>query len=105
VAAAVSSKDHQTLVTAVKAAGLVDTLASSGPFTVFAPTDAAFNRLPAGTLNMLLRPANREKLRAVLTYHVVPGAVTSTKLDPHAGIGYDPDDTSLFLLPYRKAVR
>jgi uncharacterized surface protein with fasciclin (FAS1) repeats len=80
VAAAVSSKDHQTLVAAVKAAGLVDTLAGSGPFTVFAPTDAAFARLPAGTVNTLLQPANRDQLRAVLTYHVVPGAVTSAKL-------------------------
>lgn len=80
VAAAMSSNDHQTLVAAVKAAGLVDTLASKGPFTVFAPTDAAFARLPAGTVDTLLQPANREQLRAVLTYHVVPGKVTSGDL-------------------------
>ena len=80
VAAAVGSKDHQTLVAAVKAAGLVDTLASGGPFTVFAPTDAAFAKLPAGTVDTLLQPANREQLLAVLTYHVVPGTVTSTEL-------------------------
>lgn len=80
VAAAMSSQDHKTLVAAVKAAGLVDTLASSGPFTVFAPTDAAFARLPAGTVDTLLQPANREQLRAVLTYHVVPGRVTAADL-------------------------
>jgi uncharacterized surface protein with fasciclin (FAS1) repeats len=80
VAAAVNSKDHQTLVAAVKAAGLADTLATGGPFTLFAPTDAAFARLPAGTVDNLLQPANREKLRAVLTYHVVPGKVTAAEL-------------------------
>jgi uncharacterized surface protein with fasciclin (FAS1) repeats len=80
VAAAMQSKDHETLVAAVKAAGLVDTLASGGPFTVFAPTDAAFAKLPAGTVDTLLQPANRDQLRAVLTYHVVPGKVTSTQL-------------------------
>jgi len=80
VAAAMKSKDHATLVAAVKAAGLVDTLASGGPFTVFAPTDAAFAKLPAGTVDTLLQPANREQLRAVLTYHVVPGKVTSAQL-------------------------
>lgn len=80
VAAAVSSKDHRTLVAAVKAAGLVDTLASAGPFTVFAPTDAAFARLPAGTIDTLLQPANRDQLRAVLTYHVIPGRVTAAQL-------------------------
>jgi uncharacterized surface protein with fasciclin (FAS1) repeats len=80
VAAAMKSKDHQTLVAAVKAAGLVDTLASGGPFTVFAPTDAAFARLPAGTVDTLLQPANRDQLRAVLTYHVVPGKVTAAQL-------------------------
>jgi len=66
-----------TLVAAVKAAGLVDTLRGPGPFTVFAPTDAAFAKLPAGTLEVLLKPENREKLRAILTYHVVMGRVTS----------------------------
>lgn len=80
VAAAMSSKDHQTLVAAVKAAGLVDTLAGSGPFTVFAPTDAAFARLPAGTVDTLLQPANRDQLRSVLTYHVVAGRVTAAQL-------------------------
>ncbi len=80
VAAAMSSKDHTTLVAAVKAAGLADTLASDGPFTVFAPTDAAFAKLPPGTVDTLLQPANREQLRAVLTYHVVAGKVTSAQL-------------------------
>lgn len=80
VAAAMSSNEHQTLVAAVKAAGLVDTLASGGPFTVFAPTDAAFAKLPEGTVDALLQPANREQLRAVLTYHVVPGKVTAAQL-------------------------
>ena len=80
VAAAMKSNDHETLVAAVKAAGLVDTLASGGPFTVFAPTDAAFRKLPAGTVDTLLQPINRDQLRAVLTYHVVPGKVTSAQL-------------------------
>lgn len=80
VAAAVQSQDHETLVAALKAAGLVDTLASGGPFTVFAPTDAAFARLPAGTVDKLLQPANRDQLRSVLTYHVVPGEVTAGQL-------------------------
>jgi uncharacterized surface protein with fasciclin (FAS1) repeats len=80
VAAAVASRDHQTLVAAVKAAGLVDTLASKGPFTLFAPTDAAFARLPAGTVDTLLQPANLDQLRSVLTYHVVPGRITSSDL-------------------------
>ena len=80
VAAAMKSQDHQTLVAAVKAAGLVDTLAGRGPFTVFAPTDAAFAKLPAGTVNTLLKPANRDQLRSVLTYHVVPGKVSSAQL-------------------------
>ena len=80
VAAAIASKDHQTLVAAVKAAGLVDTLAGKGPFTLFAPTDAAFARLAAGTVEGLLQPANRDQLRAVLTYHVVPGKFTSANL-------------------------
>src|ERR671912_2972227 len=80
VAAAMQSQDHQTLVAAFKAAGLVDTLAGRGPFTVFAPTDAAFAKLPAGTVETLLKPANRGQLRSVLTYHVVPGKVTSSQL-------------------------
>ena len=80
VAAAVTSPDHKTLVAAVKAAGLVDTLASKGPFTVFAPTDAAFAKLPAGTVDTLLQPANRDALKSVLTYHVVPGKVSASDL-------------------------
>ena len=70
---AVNSKDHTTLVAAVKAAGLVETLKSPGPFTVFAPTNAAFGKLPAGTVDTLLKPENKAKLTGVLTYHVVPG--------------------------------
>ncbi|MDR3067638.1 MAG: fasciclin domain-containing protein [Comamonas sp.] len=70
---AVNSKDHTTLVAAVKAAGLVDTLKGPGPFTVFAPTNAAFDALPAGTVDTLLKPENKETLTTILTYHVVPG--------------------------------
>lgn len=70
---AVNSADHTTLVAAVKAAGLVDTLKSKGPFTVFAPTNAAFAKLPAGTVDTLLKPENKATLTKVLTYHVVPG--------------------------------
>src|SRR6202035_1848555 len=70
---AVNSPDHTTLVAAVKAAGLVDTLKGKGPFTVFAPTNEAFAKLPAGTVEDLLKPENKEKLVAILTYHVVPG--------------------------------
>ncbi|MES2414667.1 MAG: fasciclin domain-containing protein [Pseudomonadota bacterium] len=70
---AVNSKDHTTLVAAVKAAGLVDTLKSPGPFTVFAPTNAAFAALPAGTVDTLLKPENKAALTGVLTYHVVAG--------------------------------
>ena len=80
VAAAMQSQDHQTLVAAVKAGGLVDTLAGRGLFTVFAPTDAAFVKLPAGTVDTLLKPANRDQLRSVLTYHVVAGKVGSAQL-------------------------
>ncbi len=70
---AVNSKDHTTLVAAVKAAGLVDTLQSKGPFTVFAPTDAAFGKLPAGTVANLVKPENKATLTSILTYHVVAG--------------------------------
>ena len=70
---AVNSKDHTTLVAAVKAAGLVDVLQSKGPFTVFAPTNAAFEKLPDGTVATLLKPENKESLKKVLTYHVVQG--------------------------------
>ena len=73
---AMNSKDHTTLVAAVKAAGLVDTLQGSGPFTVFAPTNAAFQKLPAGTVDSLLKPQMKEKLTAVLTYHVLPGRLS-----------------------------
>jgi uncharacterized surface protein with fasciclin (FAS1) repeats len=74
---AVNSKDHTTLVAAVKAAGLVDTLQSAGPFTVFAPVNAAFAKLPAGTVDTLLKPENKDALVGVLTYHVVPGRYTA----------------------------
>ena len=74
---AVQAGQFKTLVAALQAAGLVDTLKGAGPFTVFAPTDAAFAALPAGTLDTLLKPENRAKLAAILTYHVVPGRVTA----------------------------
>jgi len=74
---AVSAGSFNTLVAAVKAAGLVDTLKGPGPFTVFAPTDEAFAKLPAGTVEELLKPENKSKLVAILTYHVVPGKVTA----------------------------
>jgi uncharacterized surface protein with fasciclin (FAS1) repeats len=77
---AVNSKDHTTLVAAVKAAGLVDTLSSPGPFTVFAPTDAAFGKLPAGTVDTLVKPENKATLTTILTYHVVPGRVSAADL-------------------------
>lgn len=77
---AASNGSFNTLVAAVTAAGLVDTLKSEGPFTVFAPTDEAFAKLPAGTVDSLLLPENKDQLTAILTYHVVPGAVTSDKL-------------------------
>ena len=80
VANAVNSPDHTTLVAAVKAAGLVDTLSGAGPFTVFAPTDNAFAKLPAGTVESLVRPENKSSLQSVLTYHVVPGRVTAADL-------------------------
>ena len=76
-----NSKDHTTLVAAVKAAGLVDTLESKGPFTVFAPVNAAFAALPPGTVGTLLKPENKAELTKVLTYHVVPGRYTSVDLD------------------------
>ena len=77
---AVNSKDHTTLVAAVKAAGLVDTLKSPGPFTVFAPTNEAFAALPAGTVDTLLKPENKPTLTKVLTYHVVPGRMDGPAL-------------------------
>jgi uncharacterized surface protein with fasciclin (FAS1) repeats len=77
---AVNSADHTTLVAAVKAAGLVETLKGSGPFTVFAPTNAAFAALPEGTVPTLLKPENQEQLTKVLTYHVVPGRLDASAL-------------------------
>jgi uncharacterized surface protein with fasciclin (FAS1) repeats len=77
---AVNSKDHTTLVAAVKAAGLVDTLQSPGPFTVFAPTNEAFAKLPAGTVDTLLKPESKKTLTNVLTYHVVPGRLSAKDL-------------------------
>ena len=77
---AVNSKDHTTLVAAVKAAGLVDTLMSPGPFTVFAPVNKAFERLPAGTVESLLKPENKATLTSVLTYHVIAGKLSADDL-------------------------
>jgi uncharacterized surface protein with fasciclin (FAS1) repeats len=77
---AVNSKDHTTLVAAVKAAGLVETLQGAGPFTVFAPTNAAFNMLPAGTVDNLLKPENKAMLTGILTYHVVAGKYTAADI-------------------------
>ena len=77
---AVNSKDHTTLVAAVKAAGLVDTLEGKGPFTVFAPTNAAFGKLPDGTVDNLVKPENKATLTKILTYHVVPGKLQASDL-------------------------
>ena len=77
---AVNSKDHTTLVAAVKAAGLVDTLEGKGPFTVFAPTNAAFGKLPEGTVDSLVKPENKATLTRILTYHVVPGKLEASDL-------------------------
>ena len=77
---AVNSKDHTTLVAAVKAAGLVDTLSGTGPFTVFAPTNEAFAKLPDGTVENLLKPDNKATLTKILTYHVVPGRITAHQI-------------------------
>jgi len=77
---AVSAGDFKTLVAAIEAAGLVETLKGKGPFTVFAPTDAAFAKLPAGTLEDLLKPENKDKLTAILTYHVVAGKIMSADI-------------------------
>jgi uncharacterized surface protein with fasciclin (FAS1) repeats len=77
---AVNSKDHTTLVAAVKAAGLVDTLEGKGPFTVFAPTNAAFGKLPAGTVDTLVKPENKATLTKILTYHVVAGKLEASDL-------------------------
>jgi uncharacterized surface protein with fasciclin (FAS1) repeats len=77
---AVNSKDHTTLVAAVKAAGLVETLSGPGPFTVFAPTNSAFDKLPKGTVETLVKPENKETLTKILTYHVVPGRMSADDL-------------------------
>ena len=78
---AINSRDHTTLVAAVKAAGLVETLQGKGPFTVFAPVNSAFDALPVGTVETLLKPENKAMLTKVLTYHVVPGRLTAMELD------------------------
>ena len=87
---AVNSKDHTTLVAAVKAGGLVDTLSGPGPFTVFAPTNEAFGKLPAGTVATLVKPENKAMLDKILTYHVVPGRITAQQIammaKKHGGI-------------------
>lgn len=87
VGVAVGSKDHTTLVKAVKQAELVDALSNTGPFTVFAPTDAAFNQLPAGTLDDLMKPENKEKLRDILQYHVYVGVLKPDMLQDGQSIG------------------
>ncbi len=79
---AASNPDFSTLVTGVKAAGLADTLSGAGPFTVFAPTNDAFAKLPAGTLDTLLKPENKQQLAAILTYHVVPATVMASDVKP-----------------------
>jgi uncharacterized surface protein with fasciclin (FAS1) repeats len=84
---AINSKDHTTLVAAVKAGGLVETLQGTGPFTVFAPTNAAFAALPAGTVETLLKPENKGTLDKILTYHVVPGRLDSRTLDQQIAMG------------------
>jgi uncharacterized surface protein with fasciclin (FAS1) repeats len=77
---AMNSSDHTTLVAAVKAAGLAETLMGAGPFTVFAPKNAAFDKLPAGTVDTVLKPENKEMLTSILTYHVVPGTHKASEL-------------------------
>lgn len=84
---AVNSADHTTLVAAVKAAGLVDTLQGAGPFTVFAPTNSAFNALPAGTVDDLVKPENKTVLTKILTYHVVPGRLDAAALKQQVKAG------------------
>ncbi len=85
---AVNSKDHTTLVAAVKAAGLVDTLSGPGPFTVFAPTNAAFAKLPAGTVDTLVKPENKATLTKILTYHVVSGRLSAADLMAQVKAGH-----------------
>ena len=84
---AANSADHTTLVAAVKAAGLVDTLKGPGPFTVFAPTNQAFSKLPAGTVETLLKPENHDTLVKILTYHVVPGRISTSELRKQIKVG------------------
>jgi uncharacterized surface protein with fasciclin (FAS1) repeats len=84
---AVNSADHTTLVAAVKAAGLVDTLSGPGPFTVFAPVNAAFDKLPAGTVDNLLKPENKATLVKILTYHVVPGRLSASDIEKQIRMG------------------
>src|ERR1700747_3923164 len=84
---AINSADHTTLVAAVKAAGLVDTLQGPGPFTVFAPTNEAFDKLPAGTVDTLLKPENKDQLTKILTYHVVAGRLSATDLKKQIKMG------------------
>lgn len=84
---AAGSKDHSTLVAAVKAGGLVDALSNAGPFTVFAPTNAAFDKLPAGTVDDLLKPENRSKLRNILQYHVYVGVIPAERFDNDMTLG------------------
>jgi uncharacterized surface protein with fasciclin (FAS1) repeats len=84
---AINSKDHTTLVAAVKAAGLVDALSSAGPFTVFAPVNDAFAKLPAGTVDTLLKPENKDALAKILTSHVVSGKYTAADIIKHTGNG------------------
>ena len=91
---AVNSADHETLVAAVKAAGLVDTLSGDGPFTVFAPTDAAFDKLPAETLEALMQPAYKDKLTEILTCHVVSADAMSTAIK-----GMVDDDGGMHIVP------
>src|ERR1700712_1499757 len=85
---AINSKDHTTLVAAVKAAGLVETLQSAGPFTVFAPTNAAFGKLPAGTVDNLVKPENNKTLTSILTYHVVAGKMDAQDLTEKVKMGH-----------------
>ena len=87
VSAAASNPDFKTLVTAVRAAKLTDTLAGKGPFTVFAPTNAAFAKLPAATLETLLKPENRDQLTKILTYHVVPGRANAASIVQQISVG------------------
>ena len=97
---AVESKDHTTLVAAVKAAGLVDTLKGTGPFTVFAPTNAAFAKLPAGTVDTLVKPESKATLTGVLTYHVVPGKLSATVRLPTPAAASCPSRTPRAACPW-----